>query len=105
MTKTVNYQNGELTEPQQRILALLEDGKPHAAVDLFDLLDDPAGARVDPKAGKLLISSHISAIRNHISKDAADDRVLICEFFHRRSHYRLMRSLVKGLRHGPSIQR
>ena len=93
-----------LTASQKRLLERLGDGRPHACVDLFSVLDDPNMVKVDPGLGKLMVRDLINKLRHHLD-DAEDERVIICEFFHRRSHYRLMRSLVPGLRHGSSIPR
>lgn len=97
-----NGTNGLLTPTQKRLLDALADGCPHACVSLFSLLDDPAGAKLEVRNGKLQVQDLINKLRHHLD-DVNDDRIIICEFFHRRSHYRMVRPLVPGLRHGSSI--
>lgn len=103
MTTAATNNNG-LPASAKRILAVLCDGKPHPPVELFDQLDDPEGAKLEQSAGKDLVRWTIHALRKHLAENPKDDRIILCEFFNRRSHYRMVRWLVEGQRHGSSVR-
>jgi hypothetical protein len=73
----------KLTPTQQRMLDLLSDGLPHNKAELHALLwDNLSYANT--------IQVHISALRKVLRARGED---ILCEFIHRRLHYRHVRLL------------
>ena len=89
---TNGQQNG-LTKTQQRLFAKLSDGEPHCYDELFPLLNGCSDEVIDRNSAKSALRKHISVLRDKLAEDPSNEKVIVCVWFHRRAHYRMVRRL------------
>ncbi|GEM_PF-3446107 len=75
-----------LSVPQQIVLELLSDGLPHTKDEIREALEKPDMSNVT-------LRSVIYRARRNL---AGTGQTIVCEYFHRKTHYRWVRLLSSG---------